>query len=976
MDSSYNSYDKISSLDWNGSFFVLTVRNELTNTFTHAYSPDGIQWTKTSLPANITTQNPYTNKWVGDKYFIGGNLVSTSLDVQGNTIHTNCLATIKDISNINIITLPSGDVIYDIEKNLEYRNTIVFPKSTVLVLGGTSLDNAKIAYSTDQGQTWTASSDSSGVFTSTSYGAVWNGRIWVAVGSGGNTIATSVNGDKWTGRGSSVISTQSNAVDWSDKLAMFVAVGSGTNSIATSHDGVHWLGRSNLLSSGNDVKWNGAMWVAVGVPSVTGKSIVYSYDGVNWSVPSQSNLFNVSGKGISWNGSVWTAIGEDSSGNNIATSTDGIHWMMMTVNALSYPLKNIYADEEYTIICATDGSNSQIYVVSGNDFTTPTIHSNVVSNASVVGNDGLKYFIGGSQIKESPDVSTFINNSFASFSSIESIVTNYATQGYATIQPLTIACGEGNTSLAYSPDGIQWSAINNTIFSRANNAVWNGRIWVAVGTGNYWVATSYDGIKWKGQDSSQMTEAYDVAWNGVAFVAVGEGASPIVWSTDGVQWTPVSNSPFSTRASAIAWTGLSWIAYGSGTNTTAISHSLYGDAWSPTTKRNLAINHGTSALSLGYTASSSSNDSTYVAANAFDGSFNTTITKWKSSTGLYDASGLYTGATSTTYDVSYNATGEWVQVELTSSTQIRYYYMVFQVSDASAIPASWILLGSNDGTAWSSLDTFSYNTLSYPNNNWKYPFVALPLNLYANTSSYQYYRVVFAQSFGANQVSVSDIDFFAADASSNSLNLRQKPVIIRDVVLHPTQLLSVDGSKLNIYQMTDLSGTVLRNGYIHGSFVNNVMYGCENGLITGSSFDGINHIVTSTSGISYLSNESAIRELNFDTSYNSAIFNASMTTVYSSCYNTHLSIFGGTGTNVITYNTLREGVAPTWHTTNANALFTSVYGVSSNSSYGMTVSPNTLYLNEGEKLCLVTPKSYNSYLEPETSVTFNFKPIV
>jgi hypothetical protein len=100
-----------------------------------------------------------------------------------------------------------------------------------------------------------------------------------------------------------------------------------------------------------------------------------------------------------------------------------------------------------------------------------------------------------------------------------------------------------------------------------------------------------------------------------------------------------------------------------------------------------------------------------------------------------------------------------------------------------------------------------------------------------------------------------------------------------------------------------------------------------------------------------------------------------MTTVYSSCYNTHFSLFGGTGTNVITYNTLREGVTPTWYATNANSLFTTVYGVSSNSGYGMTVSPNALYLNEGEKLSLVTPKSYNSYIEPETSVTFNVKPL-
>jgi hypothetical protein len=153
-----------------------------------------------------------------------------------------------------------------------------------------------------------------------------------------------------------------------------------------------------------------------------------------------------------------------------------------------------------------------------------------------------------------------------------------------------------------------------------------------------------------------------------------------------------------------------------------------------------------------------------------------------------------------------------------------------------------------------------------------------------------------------------------------------------------------------------------------------VVYGTEAGQITGSSFDGFNHLITSTSGIAYLSNDSAIGALNFDTSYNAITIQPNMSTVYSSCYNTHFTVLGGTGTNVLTYNTLREGVLPTWHATNANNLFTSVYGVASNSGYGMVVSPNAIYLNEGEKLSLVTPKSYNSYIQPETSITFNLKP--
>jgi len=302
--------------------------------------------------------------------------------------------------------------------------------------------------------------------------------------------------------------------------------------------------------------------------------------------------------------------------------------------------------------------------------------------------------------------------------------------------------------------------------------------------------------------------------------------------------------------------------------------------------------------------------------------------------------------------------------------------MTFAVDSSNSIPYSWILLGSTNGTTWTSIDTFTYTTATYPTNNWKYPFISLPINIYSNTTSYSYYRVVFTKSFGATFVSVADMSLFSANASSNTLNVRMKPIVLRDAVLHPTQLLSVDGQQLNIYQMTDLSGSLIRTGYIHGTYVNNVVYGASANVITGSAFDGYNHIVTTNGGtVSYMSNDAAITNLNFDTSYNSATIQSNLSAIYTSCYNTNFFILGGSGTNVLTYNVLKTGAESSWYTTNANDLFTTVYGVASNSGYGMNISPNALYLNRDEKLSLVTPKSYNQYLEPETTITFNVKQI-
>ena len=82
-----------------------------------------------------------------------------------------------------------------------------------------------------------------------------------------------------------------------------------------------------------------------------------------------------------------------------------------------------------------------------------------------------------------------------SMNTVHRFVMNTPNEAITTIQPLSIATGEGRNTLAYSHDGIYWTGLGKHIFTeRANRAVWNGRLWVAVGKGQYWVATSYDGI--------------------------------------------------------------------------------------------------------------------------------------------------------------------------------------------------------------------------------------------------------------------------------------------------------------------------------------------------------------------------------------------------------------------------------------------------------------------------------------------------
>lgn len=340
MSTSFN-YEKALSLDWNGKSFVLTVRNETNSSVDYLYSYDGADWSTSKDLSNstiLTSKNQYNVKWTGTNYAIIGNIATAN----GNTI----LRSNDGIQFSPMLTNISAPL-YDLETNLEFNNTVTFPRNTTLALGGSSSDTTKIAYSIDEGLTWIPSANSASVFTTTANNALWTGKTWIAVGQGGNTIATSIDGNRWVGQGSYIFTTAGYGVAWSNEQSLAVTGGSGTNSLAYSNDGVFWTGIGNaLLSTVYDVQWNGSIWVACGVPISGNKSIAYSTNGKQWNLPIQTNLFDVNGRKVGWNGSFWTVIGSSTVGNgsyNIATSMDGIRWIMQNNQSFTSSIQNIYS---------------------------------------------------------------------------------------------------------------------------------------------------------------------------------------------------------------------------------------------------------------------------------------------------------------------------------------------------------------------------------------------------------------------------------------------------------------------------------------------------------------------------------------------------------------------------------------------------------------------------------------------------------
>jgi hypothetical protein len=564
--------------------------------------------------------------------------------------------------------------------------------------------------------------------------------------------------------------------------------------------------------------------------------------------------------------------------------------------------------------------------------------------------------------------------------------------GTPVIKPLSIACGEGTNTLAYSEDGIYWKGLgNNTFSTRANKAIWNGVMWVAVGTGRYWVASSYDGINWMGRDASLMTEAYDIAWNGTVFVATGYGGLVnLAASRDGINWygLPYSASLFSIRASGVAWTGRLWLVYGSGGNTTGYSTDADAWFWQPTSPSNLVITDASSAITSysGIAYSSSNFSSSYLPANAIDNSMNpTNSTEWRSISSSYSSTtGTNLGfSVSTNYNTNLTASGEWIQINVNTSCIIKYYHIscYCDVSGSNyTCPKEWYLLGSNDGSDWKLLDYFNYGVSTPPINTTQYPFFIKLRNIYSNNSAYQCYRFVIPSIFPGGSLSyvrVSELDLFCTNSNSDTISPFIKPIITKTNVLYQTNIIPFSNStkKQTVYQIADLCGNLIDNLTVNiNNYTNNIIYGALNNNITSSTFDGDNLIVTPISGnICYINNQNLNTKLNFDISLNGNVILSGISTVYASCFNGQRILLGGTGGNVITYNaSLTNNINKTFTSTlNANRLFSTVYGLASNSGYGFVYSPNRIYFSPGDKLTVVAPKSYNKNIFNNNTISMN-----
>jgi hypothetical protein len=566
----------------------------------------------------------------------------------------------------------------------------------------------------------------------------------------------------WRGLGTSIFSGQGNGVAWSG--AMWVAVGSGANSIAYSYDGITWIGLGNsIFTSGNGVAWSGSMWVAVG--SGTNHSIAYSYNGMTW-VGLGKSTFATQGNNVAWNGSLWVAVGSGT--NLIAYSYDGISWSGLNNRVFPYvylPLENSSTDtyNELTFLSTVGtvtysnsiykvGSYSAYFANTAGASTTsanylkytippslyspsvitlscwiyPTAYPATGSSAPVGFNNDSSVSAGALfQILSfgAADFSVWTTTSgYASLTSVSQVALNAWThlvgvyssgvvsfymngvlQATTTITGnLSISFGTAMTHLYVGAAYPTWGAyagyvddvrIYKTAFTQSNvTSLYNSPSLLYIDTGSPLFSTSGNGI----------------AWNGSQWVATGTGGNTILYSTDGITWTAAASSCFTTAGNSVTWNGSRWVATGSGTNT--IGYSVDGSIWNSSSfYGSNTISPNQSALAsntwtksgITWTASASSNlNANYPAYGAFNNYYGMAgVYSWASLNSYIGANGAY-GRTIIGTSVQGLGTlyGEWIQIQ--SSIPLVLYSYSYGCGGYANLPQIYYIVGSNDNSTF------------------------------------------------------------------------------------------------------------------------------------------------------------------------------------------------------------------------------------------------------------------------------------
>lgn len=219
-------------------------------------------------------------------------------------------------------------------------------------------------------QTWSLGSLGSGDWRNVAFG---NGT-WVAVSQAPQSIAYSTDdGTTWT---SAVPPVNANwfAVGYGGPTGQekFVAM-STTNHIATSPDGVTWTLQSSPAPSNTqfaDVAYGGGRFVGVGGASTT--RVVSSPDGITWTGGNIDNSRQWTS--VTYGNGTWVAVSFD---GYVATSPDGLVWSAASAAPQTNQWRSVAYGNNTFLAVAQNGTNRAMTSPDGVTWTvSPTAPAN------------------------------------------------------------------------------------------------------------------------------------------------------------------------------------------------------------------------------------------------------------------------------------------------------------------------------------------------------------------------------------------------------------------------------------------------------------------------------------------------------------------------------------------------------------------------------------------------------------------------
>lgn len=438
--------------------------------------------------------------------------------------------------------------------------------------------SGEIAYSTDEGQTWTAAQtpqDGAGWFS-----VCYGGGKFVAIACGSAVAAYSADGITWTvtalpastewtsvcyGNGKFVAVSvsesaaySSDGVTWSAALmpasrgwysvcyggGKFVAVANSSAYAAYSEDGIAWT-ESQLPSVGcwNCVCYGGGAFIAV----QTGASCAFSQNGTNWY--SRTMPEDLDWMGIGYGGGKFLAVAAESA--TMAQTTDGITWKQKTFSANANWNTAVYGTDGFLVLA--DGTRNAAVVTESGGLAQDEMKLEVEAGTLQFQSATMPSSSGWNEICYGNNAFFAVTSgySYGGLSSADAMTWQIVTMRGDSVKDWKSVCyGNGKyvatrTGLtwAYSTDGHTWT--DTTVPFGADSAFRpivyaNGKFTSLSGSVAY---NSTDGITW----------TYKALPVGAAFKALCYGNGMYVsfnwnsmrnllYSTDGENWTSTSIS--------------------------------------------------------------------------------------------------------------------------------------------------------------------------------------------------------------------------------------------------------------------------------------------------------------------------------------------------------------------------------------------------------------------------------------------------